>query len=64
VSAFDPQSVNKILDFKSVLAGMHARKLFTDDEVTRWIAEFEERGRTGRFVAGLPVMIVSGTKQD
>lgn len=64
VSAFDPQSVNKILDFKSVLAGMHARKLFTDDEVTRWITEFEERGRTGRFVAGLPVMIVSGVKQD
>jgi ubiquinone/menaquinone biosynthesis C-methylase UbiE len=63
VTAFDPQSVNKVLDFKSVLAGMHAKKLFSDEEVGRWIGEFEERGRTGRFVAGLPVMIVTGTKQ-
>lgn len=64
VTAFDPQSVNKILDFKTVLAGLRARQLFSDEEVARWVAEFEERGRTGRFVAGLPVMIVSGTKQE
>jgi ubiquinone/menaquinone biosynthesis C-methylase UbiE len=63
VTAFDPQSVNKVLDFKSVIAGMHARQIFSDEDVVRWVAEFEERGRTGRFVAGLPVMIVAGTKQ-
>jgi ubiquinone/menaquinone biosynthesis C-methylase UbiE len=62
VTAFDPQSVDKILDFKSVIANMQAQASFSDEEVARWLAEFENRGRTGRFVAGLPIMIVTGTK--
>jgi ubiquinone/menaquinone biosynthesis C-methylase UbiE len=64
VTAFDPQSVNQVLDFESAIVGMRARKTFSDEEVARWSAELEERGRTGRFVAGLSIMIVAGTKQD
>ncbi|MGU7782706.1 methyltransferase domain-containing protein [Burkholderia sp. PU8-34] len=64
VTAFDPRSVDKILDFKSVIATMQVQGLFSEEEVAHWLAEFEERGRTGRFVAGLPIMIVTGTKPE
>jgi len=62
VTAFDPVSVGKILDFTGVITSMMARQLVTEQEVANWSAEFAERGRAGRFAAGVPIMIVAGTK--
>ncbi len=62
VTAFDPVSVSKILDFGSVVASMLTRQMLTEQDVADWMAEFAERGRTGRFAAGVPIMIVAGTK--
>lgn len=60
--AFNPQSVAKILDFQGVVRAMLARGEVQQDDVQRWAEDLEQRGRIGRFAAGVGIMIAAGTK--
>lgn len=62
VTAFDAASVGKILDFESVVKGMLAHGLLSQEQAQIWIQDFVERDRNGRFVAAVNIMVVSGTK--
>lgn len=62
VLALDAASVGKILDFESVVKGMLARGLLTEQQVGAWLTDFAQRDQTGRFAAAVNIMVVSGTK--
>jgi ubiquinone/menaquinone biosynthesis C-methylase UbiE len=62
VTVFDPDSVGRILDFASVVNNMLTKNLLSEEEASRWGGEMADRGRDGRFVAGLCIMIAAGTK--
>lgn len=62
VTAFDPVSVGRILDFSGVVTSMVTRGLLGQDEAAVWAASLAERGRTGRFVVGVNIIIAAGTK--
>lgn len=63
VTVFDPASVATILDFEGVLKRMLVAGALSAGQVDAWLAEFAERGRTGRFAAGVCIFIVSAIKQ-
>jgi ubiquinone/menaquinone biosynthesis C-methylase UbiE len=62
VTAFDPTSVARILDLEGVVRGMFAQGLLTEQEVNSATADLMARGRDGRFVASVSVMIAGATK--
>lgn len=63
VTEHDPASVAKILDFESVVGHMvHAGRLATE-QVEAWLEDFRQRGRAGRFAAGVSIFIASATKR-
>jgi len=62
LSACEPESVNAILDFGRVIAGMMAAGRLDAAEAAAWTEDLEQRGRAGRFAAGVSVMVASGTK--
>lgn len=62
VTAFDPMSVGKILDLEGVVRGMHSRGLLSLAEVERATTDFMSRAKSGRFVAGVSIMIAAATK--
>jgi len=62
VTALDPASVARILDLEGVVRGMYSKGLLTEEEVGRASADLMSRGRDGRFVASVSVMIAGATK--
>jgi ubiquinone/menaquinone biosynthesis C-methylase UbiE len=62
VLALDAATVGKILDFESVVKAMLSYGLLSQEQVDRWLLDFSERDRAGRFAAGVNIMVVSGTK--
>ncbi|GJE54314.1 MULTISPECIES: methyltransferase domain-containing protein [Methylobacterium] len=62
VTAFEPGIVGKILDFAGIVRRLVESGAVTKEKATEWVAELEERGRTGRFVGGMSIMTVAGTK--
>ena len=62
VTAFDPASVARILDLEGVVSGMYSKGLLTLDEVNNATSDLMSRGRDGRFVASVSVMIAGATK--
>ena len=62
VTAFDPASVARILDLEGVVRGMYSKGLLTLEELDSVTSDLVSRGRDGRFVASVSVMIAGATK--
>jgi ubiquinone/menaquinone biosynthesis C-methylase UbiE len=62
VTAFDLASVARILDLEGVVRGMYSKGLLTQKEVNDVTEDLMSRGREGRFVASVSVMIAGATK--
>lgn len=62
VALTDPQSADNILKFGSAIEAMIARGNLSAEEAGLWRAEFEDRRRTGRFLAGATIFIAVGLK--
>ncbi len=62
VTALDPGSVARILDLEGVVRGMYSKGLLTEEEVGAATTDLMSRGRDGRFVASVCVMIAGATK--
>lgn len=62
VTAFTPDSIEQTLRVTQVLGAMVQGGAVSQERAADWAADVAERGRTGRFVAGLSVMVASGTK--
>lgn len=63
MSVHDPVSVATILDFGSVLGHMQRTGKLSSEQGAAWMEEFRERGRAGRFAAGVSIFVVSATKR-
>ena len=62
VTAFSPEAIEKTLHVQAVLQAMVAKGAVEPGRAAAWAADLAERGRTGRFVAGVSIMTVCGTK--
>jgi SAM-dependent methyltransferase len=62
VALTDPQSADNILRFGSAIEAMIEKGRLGADEARLWLADFEERRRTGRFLGGATIFIVAGMK--
>jgi len=62
VALTDPQSVDNILKFGAAIEAMVGSGKLKTEEASLWFAEFEERRRTRRFLAGATIFIVVGVK--
>jgi len=62
VALTDPQSADNILKFGAAIEAMIARGKLSTEEAGLWQAEFAEKQRTGRFLAGATIFIVVGLK--
>ena len=62
VALTDPQSADNILKFGSAIEAMVEKGRLGADEARLWLADFEERRRTGRFLGGATIFIVAGVK--
>lgn len=62
VALTDPASADNILKFGAAMEAMIARGKLSTEEAGLWQEEFEERQRTGRFLAGATIFIVVGLK--
>lgn len=62
ITSFDPSVVAKVVDFDAVLKLMVYKGLLDEKRAAAWSNDLKARGRTGRFVAGLNMMVVSATK--
>jgi hypothetical protein len=62
VALVDPDPVEKILKFGAAMETMIAAGELCADEAALWLSEFNERRNCNRFLAGVTIFIVSGTK--
>ena len=62
VVVLDPASVARILDLAGVVRDMCSRGLISAQEAERATADFAARGRDGRFVACLSIIVAAATK--
>jgi 2-polyprenyl-3-methyl-5-hydroxy-6-metoxy-1,4-benzoquinol methylase len=62
VALTDPQSAENILKFGSAIEAMIEKGRLDADEARLWLADFDERRRTGRFLGGATIFIVAGVK--
>jgi ubiquinone/menaquinone biosynthesis C-methylase UbiE len=62
ITSFDLSVVSKVLDFNSVLKLMVHKRLLDEPRAMDWANDQQTRGRTGRFVAGLNMIMVAATK--
>ena len=62
ITSFDLSVVSKVLDFSAVLKLMVHNRLLDEPRAMEWSNDQQTRGRTGRFVAGLNMMVVAATK--
>lgn len=58
----DPEIVDNILKFGAAIQTMVGSGKLSTDEASQWLAEFEERRRARRFLAGITIFIVAGVK--
>jgi ubiquinone/menaquinone biosynthesis C-methylase UbiE len=62
VALTDPQSADNILKFGTAIETMIERGKLSREEAGLWLADFEERRRTGRFLGGATIFIVAGVR--
>jgi ubiquinone/menaquinone biosynthesis C-methylase UbiE len=62
VALTDPQSADNILRFGTAIETMVAKGGLDAGEARAWLADFEERRRTGRFLGGATIFILVGVK--
>jgi ubiquinone/menaquinone biosynthesis C-methylase UbiE len=62
VALTDPQSADNILKFGSAIEALVDKGGLDADEARLWLADFEQRRRTGRFLGGATIFIVAGVK--
>lgn len=62
VALTDPQAADNILRFGTAIETMIAKGKLDAGEARLWLADFEERRRTGRFLGGATIFIVAGVK--
>ena len=62
VAISDPEPVENILRFAATAEAMVGNGELGKAEAGRWHADFEERRRRGRFLAGMTMFIVAGRK--
>ena len=62
VALTDPQSADNILRFGAAIETMIEKGKLDAQEARSWLADFEERRRTGRFLGGATIFIVAGGK--
>jgi ubiquinone/menaquinone biosynthesis C-methylase UbiE len=60
----DPEPVQNILKFDVAMRAMIANGEMTSEEADRWLADFVQRRDRHRFLAGVTIFIVSGTKPE
>jgi len=58
----DPVPVENILRFSATVETMVQEGLLALDEAKLWLSDFQERRDRGRFLAGVTIFIVAGTK--
>ena len=62
LTVFEPSAVAKILDFTSVLADLVQEGEVAESVAQAWGEDMTRRAETGRFAAGVAIMIASGTR--
>jgi hypothetical protein len=62
VALTDPQSADNILKFGAAIEAMIEKGKLGAEESRLWLADFEERRRTGRFLGGATIFIAAGVK--
>lgn len=62
VALTDPQSADNILKFGTAIETMIEKGKLGAEEARLWLADFDERRRTGRFLGGATIFIVAGVK--
>lgn len=62
ITSFELAAAAKVLDFAAVLKLMVGKGALDEAGAAAWLDDLTQRGRGGRFVAGLSIMIASATK--
>jgi ubiquinone/menaquinone biosynthesis C-methylase UbiE len=62
ITSFDLSVAANVLNFNAVLKLMVHNGLLDQVRATAWYNDLQARGRTGRFVAGMNIMVASATK--
>lgn len=62
VALTDPQAADDILKFGTAIETMIEQGKLGEEEARLWLADFDERRRTGRFLGGATIFIVAGVK--
>lgn len=62
VALTDPQSADNILRFGTAIETMIEKGKLDAGEARLWLADFEERRRSGRFLGGATIFMVAGVK--
>lgn len=62
VALTDPQSADNILRFGAAIETMIEKGKLGAEDARMWLADFEERRQTGRFLGGATIFIVAGVK--
>jgi ubiquinone/menaquinone biosynthesis C-methylase UbiE len=62
ITSFDLSVATKVLDFSAVLTLMVHKGLLDHARAMAWSNDLQARGRSGRFVGGMNIMVVSATK--
>lgn len=62
VALTDPQAADNILRFGAAIQTMIENGKLDAEEARLWLADFEERRRTGRFLGGATIFIAVGVK--
>lgn len=62
ITSTDLPTVTKVLDFTTVIKMALAQNMLSEEQAAGWMNDQLNRGQSGRFVAGLSIMIASGTK--
>lgn len=60
VALTDPQAADNILRFGAAIGAMVEKGRLSAEEAQLWLADFEERRRTGRFLGGATIFIAVG----
>jgi ubiquinone/menaquinone biosynthesis C-methylase UbiE len=59
---YEPEAAANILKFDGAMRSMIGEGQLDPAEAQDWLADFEERRRSGRFMAGVTIFIAAGTK--
>lgn len=62
VAIADPLAVEKILKFRATAEALVRDGELTEHEAALWLADFDQRAARNRFLAGVTIFIVNGSK--